>query len=451
MGGLQPAQDFARLTSAPDFRASRAARGARGSGQACYIDVLPMSRSRLLSVLLTIGVCVGAFAPAPLADSAQPTRALWVTRTTLASPDSIRQMVAAADAGGFNTLLVQVRGRGDAYYTSTLEPRAAELASRPGFDPLASVISLAHARGIKVHAWVAVNLVSSSVSLPPSRDHVIYRAPEWLMVPRELAAEMKKISPRSPAYVGRLARWTRAQSETVEGLYTSPLHPAAQEHTAAVIGDIAATYPLDGIHLDYIRFPNEDFDYSPSALEQFKNAILPDLTPEQRRAAAAREVLDPAAYPNLYPERWSEFRRARLTALVTKIRAAVKQARPQAALSAAVIPDAQQAWASRLQDWRGWLERSLIDVLCPMAYTTEPETFERQIAAARGHAGPRPVWAGIGAYQLTPSQTLRHIAAAQRLGAAGIVLFSYESLAAPPNTSDAVSELGRAAFGTAPE
>ena len=182
----------------------------------------------------------------------EQTRALWVTRTTLASPESIRQMVAAAQAGGFNTLLVQVRGRGDAYYASTVEPRAPELTGKPSFDPLATVIADAHAAGLQVHAWVAVNLVSSSVSLPASRDHVIYRAPEWLMVPRELAAEMKQIDLRSPAYLGRLARWTRAHASIVEGLYTSPLHPAAQDHTAAVIGEIAANYPVDGIHLDYV-------------------------------------------------------------------------------------------------------------------------------------------------------------------------------------------------------
>ena len=148
----------------------------------------------------------------------------------------------------------------------------------------------AHAAGMKVHAWVAVNLVSSSVTLPASRDHVIYRAPEWLMVPRELAAEMKKIDLRSPAYLGRLARWTRAHSSIVEGLYTSPLHPAAQDHTAAVIGEIAAKYAVDGVHLDYVRFPNEDFDYSPAAMEQFKAAILPDLTDREKREAAAREA-----------------------------------------------------------------------------------------------------------------------------------------------------------------
>ena len=387
----------------------------------------------------------------PRAGSPEQTRALWVTRTTLTSPESIRQMVLAADAGGFNTLLVQVRGRGDAYYLPTIEPRANELAGKPAFDPLATVLTEAHAAGMKVHAWVAVNLVSSAVNFPASRDHVIYRAPEWLMVPKELAAEMKKIDLRSPAYIGRLARWTRAHNTTVEGLYTSPLHPAAQDHTAAVIAEIATRYNVDGVHLDYVRYPNEDFDYSPSAMEQFKASILPDLSAHEKREAAAREVLDPAAYPNLFPERWNDFRRSRLTSLVIKIRTAVKTARPGAIVSAAVVPDAQMAFDSRLQDWRGWIDQSLLDVICPMAYTADTDVFEKQITAARAYAGSRPVWAGIGAYQMSPAQTLTHIAAANKLGAAGIILFSYESLTTSPNTVGSVSELGRAAFGTTPE
>jgi len=400
----------------------------------------------ILTLLLVPGATFHAAAP-------EQARALWVTRTTLTSPDAIRQMVSEAQAGGFNTLLVQVRGRGDAYYSGTIEPRAPELAGKPSFDPLASVLEHAHRAGLKVHAWVAVNLVSSSVTLPASRDHVIYRAPEWLMVPRELAAEMKKIDLRSPAYLGRLARWTRAHGSIVEGLYTSPLHPAAQDHTAAVIGEIAANYAVDGVHLDYVRFPNDEFDYSPAAMDQFRVAILPHLTDREKREAAAQAVLDPVAYPNLFPERWSDFRRSRLTALVIKIRTAVKAVRPDAVFSAAVVPDAQQAFDHRLQDWRGWIDQSLLDVLCPMAYTADLDVFQKQIAAARAYAGSRPVWAGIGAYQLSAPQTLAHIAAANKLGAAGVILFSYDSLTAPPNGAGSVSELGRAAFGvgSAPE
>lgn len=397
---------------------------------------------------LGVLVAVSVFRTAAVAPEQPVTRALWVTRTTLTSPDAIRQMVRAAAAGGFNTLIVQVRGRGDSYYNGTLEPRASELAAKPAFDPLAAVLEDAHAAGIKVHAWVAVNLVSSSVSLPAAREHVIYRAPEWLMVPRELAAEMKKADVRSPAYIGRLARWTRAHSAEVEGLYTSPVHPGAQAHAAAVIGELVAKYAVDGVHLDYVRFPNEDFDYSPAAMELFKTTILPGLSDKERREAAARELLDPAAYPNLFADRWNQFRRDGLTELVVKVRAAVKAARPGTIISAAVVPDAQQATLSRQQDWRTWLDRSLLDVLCPMAYTTDAGVFAQQVKAARDYAGEVPVWAGIGAYHLTQPQTLAHIAAARKLGTAGIILFSYDALTAPPNSAGSLSELGRAAFGS---
>ena len=413
----------------------------------------------LAGLSVTIGFRAGAATPelpafqakvdlSTVAPSAKvETRALWVTRTTLTSPEGIRQLVSAASAGGFNTLVVQVRGRGDSYYNGTVEPRASELAAKPAFDPLATVLQDAHAAGLKVHAWVAVNLVASSVSLPAAREHVIYRAPEWLMVPLELAAEMKKVDGRSPAYLGRLARWTRAHSGAVEGLFLSPVHPGAQAHAAAVIGELVQKYAVDGVHLDYVRFPNESFDYSPAAIELFKTTILPGLTDKERRAAAAREVLDPAAYPNLFAERWDEFRRSGLTELVVKVRAAIKAARPGTLVSAAVVPDARQATESRLQDWRGWLDQSLLDVLCPMAYTTDAAVFAQQITAAREYAGSVPVWAGIGAYRLTPAQTLQHIAAARKLGAGGVILFSYDSLIAPPNSAGSLSELGRAAFG----
>ena len=100
-------------------------------------------------------------------------------------------------------------------------------ASRASFDPLAATLALARAQGLRVHAWVNVNLTSSGAELPASREHVVYEHPEWLMVPRALAFELGRIDPRSPEYVGRLARWTRSVPTEVEGLYSSPVHPGA--------------------------------------------------------------------------------------------------------------------------------------------------------------------------------------------------------------------------------
>ena len=152
------------------------------------------------------------------------------------------------------------------------------------------------------------------------------------------------------------------------------------------------------------------------------------------------------AWADAHAERWLQFRRDRLTALVSRIRASVKARRPAALFSAAVLPDASEAAARRLQDWELWLERRLLDVACPMAYATDAAGFAAQVTAARQAAGSRPVWAGIGAYRLSTSQTVENIETARRLGAAGIVLFSYDSLAGAPRPAEYLAQVGRAAF-----
>jgi dihydrodipicolinate synthase/N-acetylneuraminate lyase len=82
-----------------------------------------------------------------------------------------------------------------------------------------------------------------------------------------------------------------------------------------------------------------------------------------------------------------------------------------------------------------------------MAYTQESARFADQIAAARDIAGGRAVWAGIGAYRLLPAQTIENIQAARRLGTAGFVLFSYDSLTGPkPPAPDYLATVSRAAF-----
>jgi uncharacterized lipoprotein YddW (UPF0748 family) len=378
-------------------------------------------------------------------------RALWVTRLSLGSPASIAALVRTAHDQGFNTLLVQVRGRGDAYYTSTIEPRAGDLARQPAsFDPLASVLAEAHPRGIRVHAWVSLNLVSSAVELPAAPDHLVYRHPEWLMVPRPIAQELARLDPGNPAYVGKIARWTRGELETVEGLFASPLQPESAAYTERVIAELARRYDLDGVHLDYARFPSPQFDYSRFSIAEFRADVRPRLAAEARRELDADETTDLFAYPDRFPAEWKAFRRARLTALVARVRHAVRAARPTAVVTSAVFPDPQDAFDERLQDWRGWLETHLVDAVAPMAYTQEASRFAEQIAAARDVAGGRAIWAGIGAYRLTPAQTIENIQAARRLGAAGIVLFSYDSLTGPrPPAPDYLATVSRAAFSAA--
>jgi uncharacterized lipoprotein YddW (UPF0748 family) len=366
----------------------------------------------------------------------------------LTTPERVAALVQSAREHGFNTLLVQVRGRGDAYFRGGLEPLAADLLRQPeSFDPLAAVLLAGHAAGLRIHAWVNVNLISSAADLPVSRDHLVSRRPGWLMVPRDLARELAATDRDSPAYVGKLARWTRAQSAAVEGLYSSPIIPDAAAHTEAVVRDLARRYRLDGVHFDYARYPNERFDYSRDAIAEFRAHVRPRLTESIRRRIEAEEADDVLAYPDALTAEWREFRVARMTSLMRRLRAAVREARPAAMVTAAAAPDLREALDQRLQDWRHWLESGVIDAVCPMAYTLEPARFAEQIAAAREAAGPSAVWAGIGAYRLSPAQTIDNINTARRLGADGVVLFSYDSLTNPQQTTrDYLAQVGRGAF-----
>lgn len=375
-------------------------------------------------------------------------RGLWVLRTSLTSHESIAAMIRSAHANGFNTLFVQVRGRGDAYYASSLEPRAAELSTQPAaFDPLQDAIDQAHAAGLRVHAWINVNLIASAAELPADKAHIVYRHPDWLMVPRAVVQELSYVDGHSPAYAGKISRWTRAQAGQVEGLYLSPILPDAAAYTESVVRDLASRYDLDGVHLDYLRYPSDDFDYSRYAIDRFRDEVRPTLAPSVRASLDARAKIDPFAYPDALQERWTQFRRARLSSLAMRLRSAVKAARPGAILTAAVSPDFADAYGAKLQDWRTWVENGILDAVCPMAYTSDAETFADLIAGARAIAGSRPVWAGIGAWRLSPAQTLQHIAIARRARAAGFVLFSYDGLTGPQQVrTDYLEEISRGAF-----
>src|SRR5213595_4018746 len=92
--------------------------------------------------------------------------------------------MADATTRGIHDVVVQVRGRGDAYYRSSLEPRAEELKG-DGFDPLEHLVRAGAAVGVRVHAWGNVFFVWSSTAgeLPRSPEHLVHTHPEWLLRP----------------------------------------------------------------------------------------------------------------------------------------------------------------------------------------------------------------------------------------------------------------------------
>src|SRR5262249_30823014 len=286
--------------------------------------------------------------------------ALWGGRTRPPPRAAVGAKGGAARSGGFQTLLVEISGRAHADYTHAPQPPppgasaapalappggrlAVALSAQPAFDPLAVTLALAHDAGLQVHAWINVSLVAGANELPSSRDHVIYRHPEWLMVPRALAEDFQTIDPRSPQYLGRLARYVRGQTNELEGLYISPASDAAIEYTTAIVRNIVARYAVDGVHFDYLRYPTDDFDFSRDALSAYRRALLRDLSPTDARRYEARLVAEPLIYTHAFPDRWRAFRIARMTMFMQRLHETVKATRPDAIVSAAVAPDAAEA------------------------------------------------------------------------------------------------------------
>lgn len=379
--------------------------------------------------LIALIAALSVQTPPPTPQSAPPTvRALWVVRTTLTSPEAVKQMVSRARANDFTDLIVQVRGRGDAYYKPRWEPRASELSAQPAeFDPLALAISEAHRAGLRVHAWINTFLVANMDTPPVMTDHALYRHPEWLMLPRPLAAQLLRLDPKSEEFRGRLIEHARGNRGELEGLYLSPAHPAVREHIYSIWIDLLERYDVDGLHFDYVRYPSPQFDYSRSALERFRAEVVAGLGAGERQLLDRLAASDPLVYATTFPERYAQFQRDQVTQLVERIYYGVKARKPQVAVSAAVFANDEDAYERRFQDWKTWLRRGLLDIVCPMAYTPDTETFRKQIAVAVGAASGRRVWSGIGAYRQPVEATVEKIRVARELGAQGFVLFSYDS------------------------
>jgi len=351
---------------------------------------------------------------APASAAAPPSgelRGLWVVRTALVSPQSVDRVVDDAAEAGINALFVQVRGRGDAFYRSALASRSTLLERQPrGFDPLARLMARARARGMQVHGWVNVLLVAH-FGQPLPHGHVLEKHPDWAMVPKSVATAALVAS--GPRRLRLILEAGRAEGD-VEGYYLSPAVPGVGSHLEGVVRELVRAYPLDGLHLDFVRYPGPDFDHSRAALEGF------------RRASGGPDLL---GGPAANPAAWGDYRRRVLTALVTRLAEAARAERPGLALSAAVAPDEALAVHHKFQDWPRWLSAGLLTALCPMTYTADNALFRLQLETARERTGgAQPVWAGIGAYRLDVAGIVEKVALARQSGAKGVVLFSHESL-----------------------
>ena len=389
-------------------------------------------------LLLLVAASPAQAQPLPGAGppAAPELRALWVDafHAGIRSPGEAAQLVADAKRIHINTLIVQVRRRGDALYTGGLEPPLDDPNYQPSFDALAHIVSVAHGAGLQVHAWINAMPVWRDEAPPKDARHVF--------------------NLHGPAASGDACWLTAARDGTQKfpvGYFLDPGHPAAQSHLVSVCLDIVRRYDVDGIHFDYIRYPEtegqalprgSDVGYNPTSVARFQ------------RAVGRTDVPAPD------DEAWTRWRRQQVTQLLRRISIEARAIKPRIKVSAATIawgtPPASLADFENVapmqrvfQDWQGWLAEGLLDLAVPMNYAREHDDrvrgwFNGWIAWEKRHKAGRQLAVGIGAYLSAPDGVLAQVSRARTPDgknlADGVSLFSYFQLSmAPPPPAGAAA------------
>ncbi len=354
---------------------------------------------------------------------------MWVlcegSQRVLENPERVPTLLADAHALGVSDLFVQVYRGGRAWFDSSLAdsgPWQAAVAAQQ-VDPLAQLLAAAHAEGLRVHAWVNVLSLAGNREAPILRDlgreavHVDRRGRSMLDFP-----DLEIPYPdRATVRMGTPAVWL------------DPGAPGVSERLVATVAELMQRYPeLDGVHLDYIRYPDV-LPFSPGS--RFRVGVDFGYGAATReRFAAETGLRAPAASRAGDDEAWDQWRRGRVTNLVAGIGAAMRAVRPDAELSAAVSAYPERAYLSLFQDWRSWVEDGLLDFAVTMLYSRDDRLFRHEATAYTRGVGGRRIWIGLGSWLFArnPERAAAQRAVVEDLGAS-LSLFSWDSISdAPP-------------------
>lgn len=181
--------------------------------------------------------------PAPAAKpSGEEYRAVWISYLEWQSADFSSEGAFRAQMGswfdqytamGLNTVLAQVRPFGDALYPSAIFPWSSVCTGTqgldPGFDPLAVLVEEAHARGLRLEAWLNPYRLALNDTVPGafSADNLAAVHPEWV-------------------------------KQAAGGQYLDPSRQDVRDCIAAGVQEILDGYAVDGIHLDDYFYPTTD-------------------------------------------------------------------------------------------------------------------------------------------------------------------------------------------------
>ncbi|MBE9124585.1 MULTISPECIES: glycoside hydrolase family 10 protein [unclassified Coleofasciculus] len=340
---------------------------------------------------------------------AQPEiRAIWLDRGTIVKAKSERDLARIFDqlaAAGLNTVFFETVNASYPIYPSRVASEQNPLIK--GWDPLKAAVKLAHERGMELHAWVWIFAAANqrhNALLNQSADYlgpVLSAHPDWAMVDKQ----------------GRLFDGNTKKA------FLDPANLEVRRYLMALLEEIANNYEVDGIQLDYIRYPfqdprvNQTYGYGMAARQQFQEMT----------------GVDPI---EVYPgdslwERWTQFRVRQVDSFVASVSARLRSQHPNLILSAAVFALPRVERLQRLQqNWENWAIRGDIDLVVPMTYALDTEGLQNlaQPLLREPTLSSALLLPGIRLLNLPNIVAVDQIQLLRDLPAGGYALFAVENL-----------------------
>lgn len=341
---------------------------------------------------------------------AQPEiRAMWLDRGSIVRTGSEQGLAKLFDqlaAAGINTVFFETVNAGYPIYPSAVAPQQNPLIR--GWDPLASAVKLAKARGMELHAWVWVFAAGNQ------RHNTI------INLPVDYPGPLIAANPDWASYDNRGSIFPPGQGKP----FLDPANPDVRRYLLRLFEEIVSRYQVDGLQLDYIRYPFQDpgaersYGYGKVARQKFQQFTGVDplqISPRQ---------------PELW-QKWTQFRTQQVDSFVTEVSQHLRRKHPQLILSAAVFPLAEHERIQKLQQhWEVWASRGDVDMIVPMTYALDTYRFQRlaQPWITSNKLGSTLLLPGIRLLDLPVSTAVDQIQLARDLPVSGYSLFAVENL-----------------------
>jgi uncharacterized lipoprotein YddW (UPF0748 family) len=288
---------------------------------------------------------------------AQPEiRAIWLDRGTIVRSQNERGLAEIFDRlaqAGINTVFFETVNAGYTIYPSQVAPQQNPLIR--GWDPLAAAVKLARERGMELHAWVWTFAAGNR-----RHNQILNLDPDY---PGPILA----VHPDWAGYDNRGQMIPLGQGKP----FLDPANPQVQQYLLQLFEEIVTRYPVDGLQLDYIRYPFQDeatlktYGYGQAARKQFQQLTGVDpvnISPSQQQLW----------------QKWTEFRTEQINNFVAQVSQKLRSKRPDLIFSAAVFPLPQQERIRKIQQhWEVWARRGDVDLIIPMTYARDTFSFEQ--------------------------------------------------------------------------